>query len=109
MRALDRQLNLVRIFAPDDETLPRMLLRRLSGEGFAGATVTRGYAGFSAERNGGGPLTTGTTLPLVIEVIEDDAHTERLLAILDDLPTLGAFVTVEKVRAIKFSARAPSR
>lgn len=40
-------------------------------------------------------------LPVLIEVIEDDAHAERLLPILDEMVTGGAIVTVERVRVVK--------
>ena len=70
MRAFDRQLNLVRIFAPETEAVPRLLLGRLAHEGFAGATVTRAYAGFSASDDRTAPLANTTSSPLVIEVVD---------------------------------------
>ena len=36
-------------------------------------------------------------LPVLIEVVEDDEHTARLLRILDEMLTGGALVTMEKV------------
>jgi len=45
-------------------------------------------------------------LPVLIEVIEDDAHAERLLPILDEMVTGGAIVTVERVRVVKYAAGA---
>ena len=37
-------------------------------------------------------------LPVVIEVVEDEAHVEKLLPILDEMVTEGALVTVERAR-----------
>ena len=53
MRVLDGDQSLVRIFIGECDTwhgspLPRALLERLRAEGFAGATVIRGVAGFGA-------------------------------------------------------------
>jgi len=38
-------------------------------------------------------------LPVVIEVVDDQAHVDRLLPILDEMITGGALVTVERPRA----------
>jgi hypothetical protein len=40
-------------------------------------------------------------LPVLIEVVEDEAHVDRLLPILDEMVTGGALVTVERVRVVK--------
>jgi hypothetical protein len=41
---------------------------------------------------------------VLVEVIEDEAHVERLLPILDEMVTGGALVTVERVRVVKYAA-----
>jgi PII-like signaling protein len=43
-------------------------------------------------------------LPVVIEVVDDDAHVDKLLPILDEMLTGGALVTVERVRVLKYVA-----
>jgi uncharacterized protein len=43
-------------------------------------------------------------LPVLIEVVEDEAHVDRLLPILDEMVTGGALVTVERVRVVKYAA-----
>ena len=53
MRVLDGEQSLVRIFIGDSDkwhhqSLHRALLERLRKEGFAGATVVHGLAGFGA-------------------------------------------------------------
>jgi len=45
-----------------------------------------------------------TDLPVVIEVVEDQAHVDRLLPILDEMITGGALVTVEPVRVLRYAA-----
>jgi PII-like signaling protein len=41
---------------------------------------------------------------VLIEVIDDEAHVEKLLPILDDMVTGGALVTVERVRVVRYAA-----
>jgi PII-like signaling protein len=43
-------------------------------------------------------------LPVVIEVVDDQAHVDRLIPILDQMITGGALVTVERVRVLKYAA-----
>lgn len=40
---------------------------------------------------------------MLIEVVDDDAHVERLLPILDEMLMGGALVTVERVRVLKYA------
>ena len=49
-------------------------------------------------------LELSSDLPVLIEVVEDDAHVEKLLPILDEMVTGGALVTVERVRVLKYAA-----
>jgi PII-like signaling protein len=83
-------------------------LDRLRSEGFAGATVVHGVAGFGASSviHTASLLELSTDLPVVIEVVDDEAHVERLLPILDEMITGGALVTVENVRVVKYAAAA---
>jgi PII-like signaling protein len=83
-------------------------LDRLRSEGFAGATVVHGVAGFGASSiiHTASLLELSTDLPVVIEVVDDQAHVERLLPILDEMITGGALVTVENVRVVKYAAGA---
>ena len=43
-------------------------------------------------------------LPVVIEVIDDQEHVDKLIPILDEMLTVGALVTMEKVRVLKYAA-----
>ena len=86
--------------------LSRALLERFRAEGFAGATVVHGVAGFGAHSviHTAGLIELSTDLPVVIEVVEDQAHVDRLLPILDEMITGGALVTVEQVRVLRYAA-----
>ena len=112
MRVLDGEQTLVRIFIGDSEKwqkvpLERALLERLRKEGFAGATVMRGIAGFGASSviHHSGLVDLSADLPIVIEVVDDQAHVEKLLLILDEMVKGGALVTMEKVRVVRYAAR----
>jgi hypothetical protein len=50
-----------------------------------------------------GLLELSTDLPVVIEVVDDQTHTDRLLPILDEMVTGGALVTVERVRVLRYA------
>jgi PII-like signaling protein len=114
MRVLDGEQHLVRIFLGESDRfhhlpLHRALLERLRREGFAGATVIHGHAGFGARSviHTTGLLELSTDLPVLIEVVDDEAHVEKLLPILDEMVTGGALVTVERVRVVKYAAGPP--
>ncbi len=111
MRILDGDQSLVRIFIGESDVwqhrpLGRALLERLRAEGFAGATVIHGTAGFGASSviHTAGLIELSTDLPILIEVVDDDTHIERLLPILDEMLTGGALVTIERVRVLKYGA-----
>ncbi|WP_394846763.1 DUF190 domain-containing protein [Pendulispora brunnea] len=110
MRVLDGEQVLVRIFIGDSDKwrhqpLARALLERLRREGFAGATVFRGLAGFGASSviHTANIVDLSGDLPIVIEVVEDEAHVQKLVPILDEMITGGALVTMEKVHVLKYA------
>jgi PII-like signaling protein len=111
MRVLDGDQFLVRILLGESDRfhhtpLARALLERLRREGFAGATVLHGVAGFGASSviHTAGLVELSSDLPVVIEVVDDEAHVEKLLPILDEMITGGALVTLERVRVVKYAA-----
>jgi hypothetical protein len=81
-------------------------LERLRKEGFAGATVFKGVAGFGANSviHTAGSLDLSADLPVLIELVDDDAHVEKVMDLLDEMVPGGALVTVEKVRVVKYAA-----
>jgi len=110
MRVLDGEQTLVRIFVGDGNSwqkkpLERALLERLRSEGFAGATVIRGVAGFGATSiiHTANLVDLSADLPVLIEVVDDQEHVQKLLPILDEMLTGGALVTIEKVRVLKYA------
>ena len=109
MRVLDGEQTLVRIFLGDSDKwhhqpLYRALLERLRKEGFAGATVTHGIAGFGARSiiHTQHLVDLSTDLPVVIEVVDDAEHVDRLTDILDEMLD-GGLVTIEKVRVLRYA------
>jgi len=115
MRALSGEQMMVRIFFGESDRwkhqpLETALLERLRKEGFAGATVFRGIAGFGANSviHTTHLLELSADLPVVIEVVDSEEHIDRLLPILDEMLDDG-LVTIEKVRVVRYKAsNAPS-
>jgi len=110
MRALTGEQLMVRIFFGESDKwhhqqLETALLERLRKEGFAGATVFRGVAGFGANSviHTTHLLELSGDLPVVVEVVDTEEHIEKLLPILDEMIDDG-LVTIEKVRVLRYSA-----
>src|SRR4029077_18077473 len=109
MRVLDGEATLVRGFIGEgDQWHPRSLflavIERLRKEGYSGATVLRGVAGFGARSvlHTTQMLRLSEDLPVLIEMVEAHDRVEPLLAILDEMIPEG-LVTMEKVRIVKYS------
>lgn len=110
MRVLEGEQVLVRIFIGESDRwhgrpLALALVERLRKDGFAGATVLRGLAGFGARSivHTSHLLELSQDLPLVVEVVDTPEQVERLVPILDEMIADG-LVTLEKVRVLKYSA-----
>ena len=109
MRVLDGDQLLVRIFIGESDRwkhqpLSTALLERLRKEGFAGATIFQGVAGFGARSvlHTAHLLRLSEDLPIVIEIVDSEEHVARLIPILDEMVAEG-LVTVEKARVIKYA------
>ena len=109
MRKLDGEQVLVRIFIGESDKwhhqpLHLALVERLRREGFAGATVFRGIAGFGARSvlHTSHLLRLSADLPILLEVVDSSEQVDRLLPILDEMVTEG-LVTLEKVRVVKYA------
>ncbi len=112
MRVLDGEQLLVRIFLGESDKwhhapLYRALVERLRQEGFAGATVIHGIAGFGARSvlHTAHLLDLSADLPVVIEVVDDAPHMDRLTEILDEMLE-GGLVTMERVRVLRYAPTA---
>ena len=79
------------------------LLLFLRERGFAGATVVRAVAGFgaSAHLHTDRVLRLSTDLPVIIEVVEEEARVQEVLPELDEMIG-GGLITLEKVRVILY-------
>lgn len=109
MRVLDGEATLVRVFIGESDqwhhrSLALAVIERLRKEGYSGATVLRGVAGFGARSvlHTTQLLRLSEDLPVVIEMVEAHERVEALLAILDEMVPEG-LVTLEKVRVVKYS------
>ncbi len=109
MRVLDGEATLVRVFIGESDqwhhrSLALAVIERLRKEGYSGATVLRGIAGFGARSvlHTTQILRLSEDLPVVIEMVEAHERVEALLAILDEMVPEG-LVTLEKVRVVKYS------
>ena len=110
MRALSGEQVLARIFIGESDRhqhqpLSTALLQRLRKEGFAGATVLHGVAGFGAHSviHTSQILRLSEDLPVIVEVVDTEEQMERLVPILDELVPEG-LVTLEKVRVLRYVA-----
>lgn len=89
----------------EGKPLHQAIVERLRAEGFSGATVLRGVAGFgSASRiHTDKILRLSQDLPIVIEVVEDERKVEAVLPRLDTMIG-GGMITLERVRVILYRA-----
>jgi PII-like signaling protein len=113
MRSLEGKQVLVRIFIGESDRwhhrpLHVALLERLRAEGFAGATVTRGIAGFGAHSaiHTANILRLSEDLPVVVEVVDGEEQIERLKQILDEMVSEG-LVTMETVTVLRYMSGRP--
>ena len=106
MHHLDGERTLMRIFIGEldrhqNKPLYKVLLEMFRQEGFAGATVLRGIAGFGPNSvlHTDGLLRLSQDLPLVIEVVDSDEKIEQIIPRLDKM-LQGGMITLEKARVI---------
>lgn len=109
MRLLDGEGILVRVFIGESDQwhhrpLALSIVERLRREGYSGATVLRGSAGFGARSilHTTQILRLSEDLPVVVEIVDSPDKAEPLLALLDEMVPEG-LVTIEKVRIVKYA------
>ena len=101
---------LVRIFIGESDrwkhrSLSRELIERSTGGGVRRCTYSWDVGIRRQQRHSHDESRRALLdLPVPIEVVDDDVHIERLLLILDQMLNVGALVTVERVRVLKYAA-----
>ena len=86
-----------------DRALIDVIVLRARQERLAGATVLRGRKGFgeSARMHESRPLDFNDNLPVVIEIVDEEARLRVFLTSLDDLKGIG-LITFEKVEVLRY-------
>ena len=109
MTGMAREQTLLRIFIGESDRwksqpLYEALLEMFRQEGFAGATVLKGVAGFGAKSvlHTDRLLSLSSDLPLVVEVVDCEENIQNVLPRLDVM-LQGGMVTLEKARVIHYS------
>jgi uncharacterized protein len=87
------------------KSLHEAIVEMLRKEGFSGATVLRGVAGFggSSVYHTDKILRMSQDLPIILEVIDAAGRIEKILPRLDEMVD-GGLITLEKVRVILYRA-----
>jgi PII-like signaling protein len=81
------------------------IVRKARDEGIAGATVLRGPMGFghSARIQNAGILNLSSSLPLVIEIVDEEEKLRAFFHTLEGMKDIG-LVTIEKVEVLHYGA-----
>ncbi len=76
-------------------------------EGFAGATVLRGIAGFGAHSiyHTDKLLRLSIDLPIIVEVVEGREKIDAIMPKIDELMNGGGMITLEKVTVVWYTHR----
>jgi PII-like signaling protein len=106
---LEGERTLMRIFIGESDRwhhqpLYEALVELFRREGFAGATVLKGVAGFGAASvlHTDRLLCLSQDLPVVIEVVDTEEKIATILPELDEM-LQGGMVTLEKARVIRYA------
>ena len=109
MRKLEGEQTLMRIFIGESDRfehrpLYEALLELLRQEGFAGATVIKGAAGFGATSvvHSDKLLRFSSDLPIIVEAVDTREKIDTILPRLDVM-LRGGLVTLEKAHVIRYS------
>ena len=100
---------LMRIFIGEGEKygyrpLHEALVELLQKEGFAGATVLRGMAGYGAHSvyHTDKLLRLSRDLPMIVEVVDLQENIDRMMPKIDEMMT-GGHITIEKATVIRYT------
>jgi len=102
---------LMRIFIGEGDKiggrpLHEALVELLKKEGFHGATVLRGVAGFGAHSvyHTDKILRLSRDLPMIVEVVDLQENVDRVMPRLDEM-IVGGMITLEKVKVMRYTHR----
>ena len=108
MRRIEGEQVLMRIFIGESDQWERRplaaaLLELFRARGLAGATVLKGVAGFGPDSiiHTASILRLSADLPVVIEVVDSQAHLDGVLPQVDRMMS-GGLITMEKVRVVRY-------
>ena len=100
---------LMRIFIGEGEKfgyrpLHEALVELLKMEGFSGATVLRGMAGYGAHSvyHTDKILRLSRDLPMTVEVVDMQENIDRVMPRIDEMMT-GGLITIEKATVIRYA------
>ncbi len=116
MRGIEGEQVLLRIIVSesrshDGRPLYRRLIELLRAEGMAGATVVKGVAGFGHDRriHTLALEVSAEGLPVILEVVDTQAHIDRVLPKLDALMA-GGVIMLERAQVIRYAkSQSPPR
>jgi len=102
---------LMRIFIGEGDKfggrpLHEALVELLRKEGFHGATVLRGVAGFGAHSvyHTEKILRLSRDLPIIVEVVDTQENIDRVMPRLDEM-IAGGMITLEKIKVMRYTHR----
>ncbi|MFN3604851.1 MAG: DUF190 domain-containing protein [Leptonema sp. (in: bacteria)] len=109
---IEKELVLLRIFLKDKAKIKgkpvyQLLLEEFLNQNISGATVFHGIAGYGDSRiiHSAGILDVSDSLPIVIEVCDEETNIKKVLEITKEIfekSKTGGFITYEKAHAILF-------
>lgn len=87
-----------------DDLLYEAMLRLFRAEGFAGATVIRGIAGYGARGMRRGTRSPGSSrdLPVIVIAVDTQEKIERVMPKIDEMMS-GGMITMEKTTVIRYA------
>jgi len=88
----------------DGRPLHEALVSLFKQEGFHGATVLRGVAGFGAHSvyHTDRILRLSRDLPIIVEVVDTRENVDRVMPRLDEM-IVGGMITLEKVKVMRYT------
>ena len=89
-----------------DELFSMALVTLFRQEGFAGATVTRGIAGYGARslRRSGKTLEMSRDLPVIVIAVDTQEKIDRVMPKIDEMMS-GGMITLETTTVLRYARK----